>query len=134
MRSSRNTWKNKRHYLAVEARAMKSKLFAAAMVAACVSIATADDRPVHITGPIQNSCGTWTQMRNTQQAQAYEYWVLGFLSGANFHEGNTDFLQGLDINAAKAWMDNYCRAKPLDTLTVAMVALMQELMDRVTRK
>ena len=54
---------------------------------------------------------------------------LGYISSANMYEPNTpDFIQGTDYNAIIAWMDNYCRAHPLDRIDIAALALVGELL------
>ena len=113
---------------------MKLKIFTAGSFAVCLSIATADAQDITVMGLVPNSCGTWTQVRSTRETQAYQSWVLGFLSGANLAFGNPDFLAGVDTNAVHAWIDNYCRAKPLDGLPMAVQALTNELRDRAKRK
>ena len=89
-------------------------------------------------GPLQNSCETWTEVRRTRQtqtSQALEFWVTGFLSGANvFDDTDINFLKGMDSNAIYAWIDNYCKANPLERLPDAAYALTRELKDRAKRK
>lgn len=38
-----------------------------------------------------------------------------------------DLLEGVDSSAVLAWMDNYCRAHPLETIVVGATALRREL-------
>ena len=57
------------------------------------------------------------------------------MSGANVYvDGETDFLKGNDADGVYAWMDNYCRAHPLDSLPVAAAPLIRELFDRTKSK
>lgn len=83
------------------------------------------------------SCGEWQQHRssgykaNSYQAQA---WVDGFLSGINTAGDGPDFLAPKpDAVAFYAWIDNYCREKPLDALIQAAFALKKELASRARR-
>jgi hypothetical protein len=62
-------------------------------------------------------------------------WVMGYLTGVNTastHRGDPDFLLRTNIDgpAAWAWIDNYCRANPLDNLFNASQALELELKQR----
>jgi hypothetical protein len=61
---------------------------------------------------------------------------LGFLTGANVYGdfGSMDILKGMDENAAYAWIDNYCKANPLENLSVAASALVREIFNRVKSK
>jgi len=83
------------------------------------------------------SCGEWQQYRSSgdkpssYQAQA---WIDGFLSGYNSASDGTDFLIPKPSSIAYyAWVDNYCRDKPLDTLALAVFALKRELASRAGR-
>jgi hypothetical protein len=84
------------------------------------------------------SCGEWQQHRvsgyksNSYQAQA---WIDGFLSGLNMTaDSGPDFLVPKpDPVAYYAWIDNYCREKPLDPLAQAALALKKELAARARR-
>ena len=71
------------------------------------------------------SCGAWTTTRRAQQAQGYEQWILGFLSGVGWQGAQSGInpLNGLDANGVWAWLDNYCQVHPLDPLVEAAAAL-----------
>lgn len=76
---------------------------------------------------VGQSCGAWTAARynrSTQQSAANEQWILGFLSGTGYaggaHGGNP--LHGVDADGVWAWIDNYCRNRPLDLLELAGAA------------
>jgi hypothetical protein len=67
------------------------------------------------------SCGAWTAARRDRQALGYEQWLLGFLSGfADLAASDCpcpakmDPLRGVDAQGVWAWIDNFCRAHPLD--------------------
>lgn len=55
-----------------------------------------------------------------------EQWLLGFLSGVGFGNSSYDPLRGIDAEAVWAWVDNYCRNHPLDTVTHAAGYLLAE--------
>jgi hypothetical protein len=73
---------------------------------------------------IGSSCGTWTKERKTQDWLFAGDWVLGFMSGAA-SALNRDLLLGLDSNAVLGWVDNYCRAHPLDKVAEAATRLLE---------
>jgi hypothetical protein len=92
------------------------------------------------------SCGEWLRVRSaenspgniTERATRYQLtaWIDGYLSGTNIANAGriADFLaSGLDGNAESAFVDNYCRSKPLDALVNAVQALMKELQLRARR-
>jgi hypothetical protein len=71
-------------------------------------------------GPGVISCGTWTTERRTPSsitANMAESWVLGFLSGIGFiGQNGSDPLRGFHADAVRGWIDDYCKANPLDTV------------------
>jgi hypothetical protein len=73
---------------------------------------------------VATSCGTWSANRrsNSQIWYSQVQWVLGFLSGVGFqgiNNGGYNPLHGLDGGAVAGWLDNYCRAHPLEQLAGA---------------
>ncbi|HEY0332280.1 MAG TPA: hypothetical protein VGC74_01005 [Stenotrophomonas sp.] len=54
-----------------------------------------------------------------------EIWAAGYLSGAAMGT-RKDFLAGFDIGAVFAWLDNSCRANPLQPFTASLNALIRE--------
>lgn len=82
-------------------------------------------------------CGIWLQTDNDYLRIGSEGWLLGYLSGQNMvlhtlkNKKRGDVLR--KINSAKQiflWMDNYCRANPLNDIATGANELMVELMDR----
>jgi hypothetical protein len=81
-----------------------------------------------------DSCGSWTANRpaytpgglatqSFQNALQDQAWVLGFLSGIGFVAKNgADPLDGVDAEGVWAWIDNYCRAHPIEVLGQAAAA------------
>jgi hypothetical protein len=81
-----------------------------------------------------NSCGEWLEERAIGHGnQAYEGWILGFLTGANAFS-DEDFLEQTDSHSVWAWVDNYCRAQPLDSLAQAVIKLRHELIGRLRHR
>lgn len=72
------------------------------------------------------SCGTWLEERQRDKHQYAEAWLVGFLSGMAF-ESDKDFLSGTDNASLDAWMDNYCRRNPLQSMYKGAEGLMMEL-------
>jgi hypothetical protein len=72
------------------------------------------------------SCGTWTKYRSDPQAHFVASvevnWVLGFLSGIGYARAGADPLRGMDPAGVSGWIDNYCRAHPIDPIHLAAVA------------
>jgi hypothetical protein len=87
-----------------------------------------------IGGSASTSCGAWTTERSHLipgvpvgpeyiNAMEDESWVLGFLSGIGFaNQNGDDPLSGVDTDGIWAWVDNYCRDHPLDTIAKAATA------------
>jgi hypothetical protein len=80
------------------------------------------------------SCGQWQQYRTTgDKANSFqlEAYIDGFLSGYNLASAGPDFLKSKPAAVSfYIWIDNYCRDKPLDAITQAMLALRDELLAR----
>jgi hypothetical protein len=95
-----------------------------AITIASATVACAEPRKIMGAGTI--SCAEWQQYRSYEQngneqyqVNAYQAQALidGFLSGYNTAIVGPDILaSGLGGRASYAWIDNYCRSKPLDLL------------------
>lgn len=86
------------------------------------------EKPVTVLGPIENSCADWITARGRNNAKAYEFWLMGVLSGLNLSSDfSTDFLSGVKANSAVFWMDKYCRENPLKSIPEGAVQLVNEL-------
>lgn len=100
---------------------MKTKLLTALLITLMLST------PTFATGIVtfgQPDCGGWIKEPNN----ARKAWVLGFVSGLN---SDDIFKNALDkINSAEQiflWMDNYCKANPLQRVGRGGQELMFEL-------
>jgi hypothetical protein len=94
-----------------------------------------------------NSCGKWTEARRVHGTPAegtYTSWIYGYLSAAAaslegearsavffgmndktlIEKANILGPQSIDADAINAWMDNYCRAHPLETIADALRVLL----------
>jgi hypothetical protein len=59
--------------------------------------------------------------------------VEGFLARAS-SKSEGDLLFGLDQKGVAAWLDQYCKAQPLDDMMTASDALVKELEARSTAR
>jgi hypothetical protein len=79
-------------------------------------------------GEGNRSCGAWIKEKSNQRVLT---WVLGFVSGANAYQANRQYLSNKsDALAIFAWIDNYCRAHPLETVGKASTELVRALRRR----
>jgi hypothetical protein len=80
------------------------------------------------------SCGTWTQKRQTNDDSVFVSWVVGYLSGMNLDSTHPDALLGTDFDGLMGWIDNYCRANPLQSIAIAGTVLMRQLQSRAAKR
>jgi hypothetical protein len=79
------------------------------------------------------SCGQWEgRAQNGYAKLAIESWLMGFLTGLAVGT-DKDVLAVPDGASLMLWMDNYCRANPLDTIGTGGKALYLELLARQRR-
>lgn len=102
---------------------------------------TKADTLVTVVGYGNKSCGAWTEARRANNANAdiFQSWVAGFLSGANSIINSNPALgidtlkepsgQG-DARGLWAWIDNYCQTNPPNSVATAADALGSELIRR----
>lgn len=77
-------------------------------------------------------CGSWINAKeNNKEIRllAYEGWLSGFLSGVAL-QANIDALKDTNSESMFLWVDNYCRANPLDDLSTAGLLLFIELANK----
>jgi hypothetical protein len=102
--------------------AMKIRLLS---VALAIALITDSAEAFKIIGAGVDSCGTWTADRRQQSGAALqdEQWVVGFLSGIGYRgDDDSDPLKGMDAQGVWAWIDNYCLAHPIETVSTAAKA------------
>ena len=116
---------------------MKTKLIAALITLTVASSAFAQN-----TSLGKPDCGQW--FSDTQvQKQSNRAWVMGWLSGVNNEFNNNapkgqtppDYLAQLN-SAAQAFLfvDNFCRANPLESVSAAADQLMADLIAKKYKK
>jgi hypothetical protein len=77
-----------------------------------------------------SSCGQWTEVQaagNTVLGAQFRGWVMGFMSGWAWSHPKADPLLNRDAAGLLAWIDNYCKANPLDSIATASEKLAIEL-------
>ncbi|WP_369722544.1 hypothetical protein AB8Z38_00365 [Bradyrhizobium sp. LLZ17] len=80
-----------------------------------------------IVGAGSQSCKAWiSRKKNPVVKEAFESWVMGFVSGLNV-SGDREIVGGGDFSAIVAWMDRRCSSNPSDQIGVAALDLAMEL-------
>lgn len=77
------------------------------------------------------SCGFWVKHRaeGGWPTLVEENWLFGFLSGLATGT-DKDILQSTDAESITLWMDNYCKANPLSSISAGAQAMFAELVNR----
>jgi hypothetical protein len=120
------------HWISTMMMIIRALLMAAVVMVPCGPTAAdnLDEARTAWTPEVQpTSCGSWAPAQQTQPARAVllKAWVIGFLSGINLASDKPDALMGTDYHGAMAWLDNYCKANPLSTITEASLKLIDQL-------
>lgn len=79
------------------------------------------------------SCGNWVTERaspNKWNSLANNNWLNGYLS-AYAKVAHKDILKNADNESIMRWMDNYCKAHPLNEIDDGADALIGELIKRI---
>ena len=103
--------------------------------------AVAEPQRYGVLGDGNTSCGTWTRDRtgagvyDRASANFHLVWVLGFLTGMNYHLTTNgqrvgNITHGTDVEGLFSWIDNYCRQHPLDTISNAAEGLYGALLQK----
>jgi hypothetical protein len=82
-------------------------------------------------GAGQATCGRWTDASKDPQSitrAIMESWLFGYVQRMSI--GNPELVKGQDPESLRAFVDNYCRAHPLETVMSAAMSLDIALMDR----
>ncbi len=76
------------------------------------------------------SCGQWsTRTQNPYEQIGSGNWLMGMMTGLAVGTSK-DVLADTDGDSMMLWMDNYCRAHPLDRIGTAATVLYFELLAR----
>lgn len=88
-----------------------------------VALASAQDEWNYGLG--LKTCGTWISRRQTGDYYDMVQWMLGYISAAGYY--GSFKLKESEANAFSVWIDNYCRANPLEKFIVGVRVLVKEL-------
>ena len=111
------------------------RIIIAALLTCLVSPALGmeDTGRYYVLGHGGDSCGSWTAEKNKKSPKyiIYGVWTDGFITSYNFHQpGLYDVAKGTDTAGRTAWIDNFCAANPLTSISRATGALIRFLKDR----
>ena len=80
------------------------------------------------------SCDEWVRHTDLTDAETPK-WFLNLVAGLSQGGGyRIDLQKKIKPDEAKAWLDRYCAANPLDGLAVAATVLTNELAARAVKK
>lgn len=80
------------------------------------------------------SCDEWVRHSDLTDAETPK-WFLSLVAGLSQGGGyRIDLQKEIKPDEAKAWLDGYCAANPLDGLAVAATVLTNELAARAVKK
>jgi hypothetical protein len=86
-------------------------------------------RDPSILGSGYRSCGNWTSEREGKTERSYEFaqWILGYITAVNIYvlQYDDDVTKGADNAELLVWIDDYCRAHPLDRIEDAAEELLK---------
>ena len=87
---------------------------------------TARAQQYKVFGHGNQSCGSWTEAKEETNLEliVFTSWLSGYLSAVSvWVETGSGRVNETDIRGAVAWMDNYCRDNPLDSVAGAALNL-----------
>jgi hypothetical protein len=69
----------------------------------------------------------WQETKNAAELEKLEAWISGYVSAYNRQTPDTfTLLGGRNLNAAMAWLAQWCRANPKSRMDAALLALTEE--------
>ena len=115
---------------------MRRMMVALIMLVSTSGWARDNDGQVWVQGDV--SCGQYIEARAARAKPAYDEalvirisapsWLAGFLTAYNLLSPDTyNILGNSDMQSALVWLDNFCRANPLEDFSTAASALVAEL-------
>lgn len=66
---------------------------------------------------------------DTANLYLFVSWMQGFVSFASL-KNDTDYLKNVDRESIQLWLENYCKANPLDSFSIAVTDLLGTLMKK----
>ncbi len=110
---------------------MMTKLSAIALAALISAISSnAISKQYGVLGVGNRSCGAWTSDRkdNGWPTLVELSWVEGFITAMDNNNAKINTaMHATDSDGIASWIDNYCVAHPLDSLSAASEALAIEM-------
>lgn len=98
-----------------------------AILFTCASLAQAA-ATVNFVGV--RSCGEWFSNKSSELLKSnQESWLLGYLSGLA-SVTRKDFITGTDNSTLFQWVDDFCRAKPIEDIDSAANEIARKLINR----
>ena len=118
--SCKKTVEKNKNYLVIGLKMNKSICKLIAII--CLSLITlnANAKPIMVNG--STNCGDWVANLDVQKKS----WLLGYLSGLAVGR-QQDILKETSNESIFLWMDNYCKANPLENVIHAGNILSYEL-------
>jgi hypothetical protein len=108
---------------------MVKKLCAMVLVAA-MFVSVSVSAPVSVSnfrGAGAIDCGQWLEQRNVNHWTGPMAWVMGFISSYNYYgPESVDAFIGVSWQTLAAYLDKYCREKPLDGLAHAAISFIDQ--------
>lgn len=92
--------------------------------------AVAASASFEIMGPALEPCSSWVQDRQASNLQSVAKlnWVLGFVSAYNEYVApGGNISHGQTPNDVGAWIDRYCQAHPVEHISRAARALVEDM-------
>jgi hypothetical protein len=78
--------------------------------------------PFLVAGVGLAPCEAWTEARQGRTADAYEQWVMGFVSGVSAVSEGMAPLFRVDAGTVEGWVDSYCLDHARDRIATAAAA------------
>lgn len=112
------------------------------MISLMAAMLMVPDAPemVSVIGVGNRTCGAWTNaakvgtLADTHLRREFGGWLAGYLSGLNSTKELRELANAKDGNGYVAWVDSYCERNPLDTVFIAASSLVNELIDRESKR
>ena len=107
------------------------------LIALCIGPARAANQYT-VFGAGSRPCGSWLQVRGQAlpDGAVLQSWVLGYITSvnANLLTSSSDVTGGASPDKLFSWIDNYCAAHPLDSLSRATGALLDTFLAKEKAK
>ena len=101
------------------------RILLTALIAMTVSSPVLAEKVTKAIGDVD--CGRW--IKDTGNMKSLNtIWLVGFMTGLNFGDAQMrNSLEKVSVQQIFLWMDNFCKANPLKTISYGGYELMDEL-------